>query len=264
MKGNAKSTRDDPGTAMPTRERSRISKATYSGGVAIFVATAAIGLAACGGPSSPTAGVGTSSPTVASLANPGRSESDGSSTTAPSTGNPIHLLNEWAVCMRKHGDPDQAEPIIDASKLIHITILPSVPGGLLGPNSQSGPGPVPASYCQAFLLGAINALRGNQEFQPPSQAGLLKYAECMRANGVPDYPDPFGGGLQIHRSPEGDLDPNNPTFVQAGNICAKKTGVHVPSGGGPLPAGTVVSGPPGQPGTPDLIYFGNGPVGVGG
>jgi hypothetical protein len=37
------------------------------------------------------------------------------------------LLNEWAACMRKHGDPDQADPTIDPSKVIHITILPSVP-----------------------------------------------------------------------------------------------------------------------------------------
>jgi hypothetical protein len=56
--------------------------------------------------------------------------------------------------------------------VIHITILPSVPGGLLGPNAQSGPGPVPGSYCKGLLLSAINALRGNQQLDPPSQASL--------------------------------------------------------------------------------------------
>jgi hypothetical protein len=86
----------------------------------------------------------------------------------------------------------------------------------------------------------------------------------MRANGVPDYPDPSSGGLQLHNSPGSDLDPNNPTFVQAGKVCTMKTGVHAPGGGGPLPAGSVVSGPPGQPEMPALIYFGNGPVGSGG
>ncbi|MGA3149820.1 MAG: hypothetical protein ABSF33_20470, partial [Acidimicrobiales bacterium] len=99
--------------------------------LAVLVAATAVGLAACGGSGAPTAGVGTSSPTVARLANPSGSNSgrarDGGSTTLPSTGNPTQLLNEWAACMRKHGDPDQADPTIDPSKVIHITILPSVP-----------------------------------------------------------------------------------------------------------------------------------------
>jgi len=142
-----------------------------SGGFAVLLASAAIVLAACSGASTPTAGVGSTSPTVASLASPGKSGS-GTSTTVPSTGNPTQLLNEWAVCMCKHGDPDQADPTVDASKVIHIAILPSVPGGLLGPNAQSGPGPVPGSYCKGLLLSAINALWGNQQLDPPSQASL--------------------------------------------------------------------------------------------
>ncbi len=231
---------------------------------AVLAAAAALGLAACGNAGSANTGRQSSSPTIARLANSGRSGRGGSSTTVPSTGNPTKLLNEWAACMRRHGDPDQADPTVDSSKVIHIAILPSVPGGLLGPNGRSGPGPVPGSYCQAFLLGAINALRGNQQFQPPSQTAQLKYAECMRANGVPDYPDPSGVGLQLHGGPGSDLDPNNPTFQQASRVCTKKTGVYAPGGGGPLPPGTVVSGPPGQPGVPSLIYIGNGPVDDGG
>ncbi|HEY1652886.1 MAG TPA: hypothetical protein VGG09_13465 [Acidimicrobiales bacterium] len=156
--------------------------------------------------------------------------------------------------MRSHGDPDQADPTIDASKVIHITMSPSVPGGLTGPNGQSGSGPVPGSYCQTYLLDAINELlQGSQPYEPPSQAALVKYAECMRANGVPNYPDPSGGGFQLHGSQGSDLDPNNPTLQQAGKICTKKNGVDPLGGGGPLPPGTVVSGPPGQPGSPALL-----------
>ena len=30
-------------------------------------------------------------------------------------GNATQLVDEWAACMRSHGDPNQADPIIDAT-----------------------------------------------------------------------------------------------------------------------------------------------------
>ena len=45
----------------------------------------------------------------------------------------------------------------------------------------------------------------------------LAYARCMRAHGVPDFPDPNAqGGIALQPKPGGDLEPNNPRF-QAGN-----------------------------------------------
>ena len=44
-----------------------------------------------------------------------------SPTTTLPKGNPTQLLDEWATCMRSHGDPDQVDPTIDANKVIHIT-----------------------------------------------------------------------------------------------------------------------------------------------
>jgi hypothetical protein len=159
--------------------------------------------------------------------------------------------------MRSHGDPDQADPTVDANKVIHITMSPSVPGGLTGPNGQSGAGPVPGSYCQTYLLDAIDELlQGSQPYVPPSQAALVKYAECMRANGVPDFPDPTAGGLVLHSAPG-----SNPTLQNAAMVCVKKTGVQPAlGGGGPPPPGTIednggllvpVSGGNGGPGAND-------------
>ena len=105
-----------------------------SGGLAALLA-AAIGLAACNGSGAPSA---TSSPTVASLATTtttagGITTSTGaggsttrtgggtSSTTVPA-GSPTQLLDEWATCMRSHGDPDQVDPTVDATKVIQITL----------------------------------------------------------------------------------------------------------------------------------------------
>jgi hypothetical protein len=56
---------------------------------------------------------------------------------------------------------------------------------------------------------------------PPGGAGpaggpLLEYAQCMRAHGVPSFPDPSAhGGLAI---PD-DIDPRSPAFESAEHVC---------------------------------------------
>jgi hypothetical protein len=62
--------------------------------------------------------------------------------------------------------------------------------------------------------------------QPASSNGetALKFAQCMRANGVPTYPDSTGNNQTIHASSGSDLNPANPTFQAASTLCTKKTG----------------------------------------
>ncbi len=60
---------------------------------------------------------------------------------------------------------------------------------------------------------------------------LLKYAVCMRAHGVSDFPDPapspLGGyGFHYHATPGSDLDPNSPQNLSATKACQK----YVPAG----------------------------------
>jgi hypothetical protein len=57
---------------------------------------------------------------------------------------------------------------------------------------------------------------------PPKglKAQNLRYARCMRAHGISDFPDPKpDGSLQIHPSAGGDLDPNNPQYKAADEAC---------------------------------------------
>jgi len=201
--------------------------------LAVAGAVAVAGLAACGGSSSPhVASLGASSGTTAA-----------STTTLPK-GNPTQLLDEWASCMRSHGTPGVADPTIDANGVIHITLPAST-----GPGVQTdGPG---GGVCGAYLTAASAALRGGESVPKPNPAKLLKFSECMRANGIPDFPDPSGDGLSIHTTPGSDLNPNNPTFAAAQKTCAKKTGV--PGfGGGAAPRGAIEEqaggGPLGGPG----------------
>jgi hypothetical protein len=209
-----------------------------SGGIAAIAAAAAIGLAACGG---------SSSPHVASLGN-SSGNSDSSPTTTMPKGNPTQLLDEWAGCMRSHGDPEQVDPTIDANKVIHITFPPGANGNgpvaLGGGNSSDDP-------CDAYLQAASAALRGGKPLQKPDPAKLEKFSQCMRAHGIPDFPDPNDSGLQIQVHPGSDLSPNNPTFQNASKLCSKKEGVPA-FGSGTAPAGAIEAtggaGPAGGPG----------------
>jgi hypothetical protein len=206
------------------------------GWLAAFAATAAIGLAACGG--------GSTTPSVASVgsssaSNSGSSPASRGSAATGSNGNPAQLLQQWTSCERSHGDPGQADPTIDASKVIHVTISGSIPGGVYGQNGQSGSGP--GRVCATYLNDASNALNGGHPQAGPTLAQMLKFAQCMRANGVPKFPDPNGGVINL-----GALDPS-PTLQNANKVCAKQVGVR----------GMPGSGPP-QPGDVDPTYTGNG------
>lgn len=209
------------------------------GGLAVLAVAAAIGLAACSG------GAGT--PQVASLpsnggAGSGTSAAAGSSpasghsaTTGSATGDPTQLLSEWTSCMHSHGDPGQAEPTIDANRVIHIThpISTTV--------MPSGQDPTAGQACIQYLDDASLALQAGQpQQQAPSHAALVKYSACMRANGISDFPDPTGDSLQMNRgAPGGDLNPSNPAFQKAVAVCAQQTGVHISGPGGTPKPGTI-------------------------
>jgi len=204
-----------------------------TGGLAVLVA-AAIGLAACTG--------GTSGPRVASVENtsadPGGSPASGgaggASSPAPgSAGNATRLVDEWAACMRGHGDPSQADPTIDTDGVIHITTPLSEPGtdsAEIGDEAHNSTGP-----CGSYLQAASKALLGGRPSPPPpSLAQQLKYAECMRAHGVPKFPDPNGSGDTDVRG----LDPTGPVFLNADKVCSKETGEQ--SSSSPEPPGSIM------------------------
>jgi hypothetical protein len=180
-----------------------------SNALAVLGAAAAIGLAACGG--------GSSSRHVADLGKSSNTAGGGSTTTLP-RGNPTQLLDEWAACMRSHGDPGQADPTIDANKDIDVNIPPSVEGGVEGYSGEYGAGG-PGLYCRAYMTAAQSGLGGNPD-RHVDEAKLLKYSECMRANGIPDFPDPTSTGLSIRFG--SDLNPNNPEFQNASKLCRQK------------------------------------------
>jgi hypothetical protein len=225
-----------------------------SGGLALLAA-AAVALAGCGGSKAPS--VASIATTNASTALAGTSAGNRSSTTTPGT-NATRFLVEWATCMRRHGDPNQTDPTVDNHYGIDITIPVSAPATL---SNEVHGGTAP---CNQYLAAASNALKAEHPAPPaPSNdATGVKYAACMRAHGVPNYPDPEGNRTNLR-----GIDMNSPFFIRANKLCGKQIGAPAwwINGWGPpgnisvtnippgcLPSGNSTKPPPGclPPGAP--------------
>jgi len=78
--------------------------------------------------------------------------------------------------------------------------------------------------------------------QAAARAQALRYARCMRAHGISDFPDPNAqGGIALKPSSGGDLDPNNPQYQAADKACKSL----MPGGGG---SNSTSGQPPGSGG----------------
>ena len=60
---------------------------------------------------------------------------------------------------------------------------------------------------------------------------LVQYSQCMRKNGVPTFPDPVNGRLQLQVTKGGPLDPSNPQFQSAQKACKSLEPAGLYSGG---------------------------------
>jgi hypothetical protein len=79
------------------------------------------------------------------------------------------------------------------------------------------------------LVGCASSADDGADSEPVKEAGL-NYAQCMRDNGLPDFPDPKideNGELELSL-PDG-ADPDSESFVAAQEKCKK----HLPNGGEP-------------------------------
>ena len=114
---------------------------------------------------------------------------------------PYQQALAYARCMRSHGDP-----------------------GFPDPNSQglfphpAGPRYEPASRACGHLLPS-RPLTAAQKQGHVRQA--LKFSACMRAHGVPSFPDPVivQGGTAVGLEPPRGIDRNSPQFQAAVRAC---------------------------------------------
>jgi hypothetical protein len=195
----------------------RDAGATYRrpASLVLLAAVAVTALVGCGGSKAPSvANITTASTGTAATGTTGTNGAVGSNGKAPE-GNANGLLVEWAACMRRNGDPEQTDPTIDNHWGINIIIPLSAPEAL---SNEVHGGTAP---CNQYLAAASNALKAEHPAPPPpsDDATGVKYAACMRANGVPNYPDPTGNRTNLN-----GIDTNSPFFIRANKLCGKQIG----------------------------------------
>lgn len=117
----------------------------------------------------------------------------------------------YSQCMRENGVTDFPDPDENGRLLVQR-----------GPGS-AGDMEAASKACEDLRP---EGLGGGANGEP--NPAMLELAECMRANGVPGFPDPTGGGIRI--SPDMGFDPNSPEFAAAMEICRDQTGLQL--GGG--------------------------------
>jgi hypothetical protein len=179
-----------------------------------------LGLSACG---SSSAGTGVAAaPTTSTTAATAATGAAASSSAAKASTNAEEQGVAYAQCMRKHGidmpDPSKSGPHINQNG-----------GGSATQDLRKVNAAMAA--CKSLLPAGENLVK------PPadSVAELRALAKCMRANGIPKFPDPGADG-QLMIDKNSGIDPTSAAFKAAQTKCSK----YAPTGGeqqGPGPAG---------------------------
>ena len=85
---------------------------------------------------------------------------------------------------------------------------------------------VVVSAC-ALVVSACGASGGGGATAASDSSAPLKFANCMRSHGVPNFPDPGAGGAEKLVAGSG-LDPQSPSFRAASKACGRLAPVGAP------------------------------------
>jgi hypothetical protein len=116
--------------------------------------------------------------------------------------------------------------------LTSLGLLASGCGGSKSPSVASVATTTSSSSTNSTNATGGAASSGSPSSQTQLQQDSLKYSQCMRANGVPNFPDPSAGGGFLFQ-PGAGIDPSSPAFQAAQAKCRKL----LPSG--PAPGSTT-------------------------
>jgi hypothetical protein len=96
------------------------------------------------------------------------------------TANPVTVWHEVAQCVRDHGIPDFPDPTVDAQGQPHLPAgVPTPPDSIV-------------QACQPILNQLPPADRPGGPQNDPAM--MRRFAACMRAHGIQDWPDPNASG----------------------------------------------------------------------
>ena len=137
----------------------------------------------------------------------GGSSSDPAASFSPGTSNVAKEV-AYSNCMRAHG--------VDVS----VGANGNLSSGSSGNGSQSGASVQSAQDACRHLL--PNGGQPSQAAQEKKLKDALKYTQCMRSHGEPNFPDPTvsGSGLPGFTIPNGSgINPQSATYEKANQAC---------------------------------------------
>lgn len=198
----------DPATsARGRRQRGRTRRVCPLLGAAIAAAL----IAGCGGSSS-----GGSAPHINSTTTTtSRTRPSTTSTSSTKSSTKPNAL-AFAKCMRTHGVPSYPDPRTQLP-IPSGGISTTASGGSGGINPQSPAYQAASNDCKSLAV----ATRVTQTVASQVMASQLKFAGCMRANGVPNFPDPTSTGEFGNNGAISGVNPSSPAFQNAEKTCSK-------------------------------------------
>jgi hypothetical protein len=149
----------------------------------------------------------------------------GSSSSTPRAAGKVDPMVAFATCMRANGVPNFPDPGTNGNGGIEIQQRAGS-GQSLSVNGVS----VNAPAFQSAMQRCRSKLPNGGHPPPLSAArkqAMLKFAQCMRAHGLANFPDPTfgpGGGVGLEFRHGSGINPSSPAFRQAQAACAKYQG----------------------------------------
>jgi hypothetical protein len=180
--------------------------------ILILIVLASLGVIAAGCGSKPaTPGVAAMGSTTTTT----DATSDGSAATTGAS--KADAVQRYASCMRTHGVPRFPDPKAASGGGMSLKIGPGSGVDPRSPQFQAA-----EKSCRKLLPNGGKAPSPAE--QAKALAQMLRFSACMRAHGLPDFPDPTtsGGGLQlsIGGGKKGSgLNPSSPVFQKAQTAC---------------------------------------------
>src|SRR5262249_59605814 len=170
----------------------------------------------------------------------GRGVAQVGSTTTHGSGSSSADPAAYSACMRRHGVPNFPDPDSQGRLLF---------------NSGSGINPRSPQFraaqkaCQRLLP---NGGKPDAKAQAEFLKQALKFSQCMRKHGIPNFPDPqsSGSGIGLTIGKDSGIDPNSPRFKPAQHAAESLLPGQKTHGGGPLTETGKMQSGGGPGGTP--------------
>lgn len=101
----------------------------------------------------------------------------------------LDIGRQYSQCIRDHGVPNFPDPVINDG---HI----GLPADSTGADAKRALAANPAAEqaCKSIMDRVPPAAKNGKPPTAQELQGMLQYAQCMRANGIPEWPDPLPDG----------------------------------------------------------------------